>query len=167
MLQRTISTLEYLATDPVGGAKVGSTPHSIIHREGKAAVRYFAPEPTDQPRRPLFISMPLINRWYIWDLRPEVSLVGKLIRAGHPVYLLDWGVPGDEDADRPLSYYVDTVLGRAIARSRRHAAAQHKTEDLAAIGYCVGGTFLAMHLARFPDAVSRVAFVCTPIDFHA
>jgi polyhydroxyalkanoate synthase len=42
-----------------------------------------------------------------------------------------------------------------------------KYESMAAIGYCVGGTFLAAHLALRPERVSRVCFLATPIDFHA
>jgi polyhydroxyalkanoate synthase len=167
-LGRTAKTAEFLAHDPVLTAKAGQTPHEIIHRQGKAAVRYFAPDPgTEGTHQPVFVSMPLINTWTVWDLLPGRSVVAKLNAAGVPVYLLDWGRPGDEDAERPLSYYVDEVMGRALHRSKRHARAHHDTEGFDAIGYCVGGTFLSVFLARNPDAVRSAAFVCTPIDFHA
>jgi polyhydroxyalkanoate synthase len=65
-----------------------------------------------------------------------------------------------------MSYYVDEVLGRMIDRAKRHARSHHDTDELDAIGYCVGGTFLSIHLARHPGQVKRVAFVATPIDFH-
>lgn len=164
MLQRTLDTLEYLRNDPVGEAKTGQTPHEIIFRGGKSCVRYFAP--VEAKHRPLFISMPLINTWNIWDLLPGSSLVAALRDQGFPVYLLDWGKPGPEDAANPLSYYIDTVLGRAIDRSTRHARARYGVDQLDAIGYCVGGSFLAIHIARHPQAVRKLALVAAPIDFH-
>lgn len=161
MLQRTMATVKFLATSPVAASRVGTTPHEVIHRDGPAALRYFAP--AEAKFAPVVISMPLINTWYIWDLRPDVSLIVKLRDAGVPVYVIDWGKPGPEAQDRPLSHYIDTVLGRMFDRARRHAG----TDVIDAIGYCVGGTFLAAHLARHPEQVRRVAFVATPIDFHS
>jgi polyhydroxyalkanoate synthase len=163
MLQRTLDTAQFLARDPVARVRTGATPHAVLHRQGSVALRYFSP--TEATQTPVLISMPLINTWTIWDLLPEVSLVAALLCRGIPVYLVDWGRPGVEDAQRPMSYFVDDVLGRAFDRARRHAIGAHGTDQLDAIGYCVGGTFLAVHLARH-DHARKAAFVCTPIDFH-
>lgn len=158
MLHRALSTSAWLATDPIRRARPGRTPHEAIHRQGPARLRFFR----GGGARALFVSMPLINRWTIWDLMPGHSVVEALTAGGVDVYLLDWGAPGPEDADRPLEHYVDAVLGRALDRARRHAG---RVLDVA--GYCVGGTFLAWHLARRAPAVRSAAFVATPIDFHA
>lgn len=161
MIHQAVATARFLSTNPVKSVKSGQTPHRVIHRENKACVRYFAP--AEAKFAPVFVSMPLINTWTIFDLLPGRSVIEALTKAGVPVYVLDWGRPGPEDQSRPLSYYVDTVLGRAIDRSCRHAG----VEQIDAIGYCVGGTFLSMHLARHPGRVRRVCFLATPIDFHA
>ncbi len=107
--------------------------------------------------------MPLINTWTIWDLLPDRSVVGALLETGAPVYLVDWGTPGPEDLRLELTDVIDERLGRMIDRACRDAG----VEELDAIGYCVGGTFLALHLARNPSPVRRLCLVCTPIDFHA
>jgi polyhydroxyalkanoate synthase len=166
LLRRNKATMEFLLQDPVRSARSGKTPHSVIHRQNKLVLRHFAPA---NPRHvPVFISMPLINTWTIFDLLPGRSVIEALVQAGVPVYLIDWGRPGDEDEDRDLSYYVDELLGRALQRSIRHARQHYGAERLDAIGYCVGGTFLSMHLARNqPPAIRRLALLATPIDFHA
>jgi len=166
LLGRTAQTARFLAADPVLTAKGGQSPHEVIFRMGKSALRYFPPAGDAAAQRPVVISMPLINTWTIFDLMPGRSVIAKLNAAGFPVYLLDWGRPGDEDAERPMSYYIDGVLGRVFDRARRHASKHHDTDQLDAIGYCVGGTFLAIHLARHPEQAVRAAFVATPIDFH-
>lgn len=160
MIAQSLAAARWLATDPVAKARVGRSPHVVLHRNGKACLRHFAP--AEARHRPVFVVMPLINTWTIFDLLPGKSVVEHLVDAGVPVYLLDWGRPGPEDADVPLARYVDGTLGHLLDRARRHAGG-----SLDAVGYCVGGTFLAVHLARHPQApVERLALVNTPIDFH-
>lgn len=164
LAERTLETVKYLAGDPVAAVRTGQTPHDVIFTQNKAALRFF--RPAQATAAPVFVSMPLINTWTIWDLLPGKSTIAALVAAGVPVYVLDWGRPGPEDARIPLSDYVDGLLGRMLDRAKRHARAQGYAPDVDAIGYCVGGTFLAVHLARH-GGVRRAAFVCTPIDFHA
>lgn len=168
MLQRTIDTNRFLAADPIRTIRTGQTPHEVVFRQGKSALRYFPVAPgVERKTDPVFVSMPLINTWTIWDLLPGRSVFEALTNAGTPVYCIDWGRPGDEDAHRPLSYYLDDVLVRMLDRAERHAAAHDLTDGkLNAIGYCVGGTFLAVAISRNPDRFDRTAFVATPIDFH-
>lgn len=164
MYAEAIETARFLATEPAASVQTGRTPHSLVLRANKSSLFYFAPAVVKHA--PVFISMPLINTWTVFDLLPGRSVVEALVGAGVPVYLLDWGRPGPEDQENPMSYYVDTMLGRMIQRACRHAGVQ----QIDAIGYCVGGTFLAAHIARNQSGadsrVRRVAFLATPIDFH-
>ncbi len=164
---RTLRTLAFLAEDPVRTARTGTTPHEVVFRQGKVQLRWFPPAPKAPRRRAVVVSMPLINTWSVWDLLPGRSVFAKLAAAGVPVYVVDWGRPGDEDEQRPLAYYVDEVLTRLFDRARRHDRASGGTGEVDAIGYCVGGTFLAAHLSLHPEHAVRAAFVATPIDFHA
>lgn len=161
MIAQSYAAARWLAADPVAKIGIGRTPHAVVARNQKASLRYFAPEAVKH--RPVFVSMPLINTWTIFDLLPGKSVVEALTAAGIPVYVLDWGRPGPEDADVPLARYVDGTLAYMLDRARRHAG----VEALDAVGYCVGGTFLTVHLARHPDApVRRLLLLNTPIDFH-
>lgn len=158
-LSQKADTLRWLAADPVATAETGKTPHEVIFRDHKACVRYFAP--TQATRPPVFCVMPLINTWTVFDLAPGRSVVAALMAAGVPVYVMDWGRAGAEDQDTPMAHYVDTVLGRCLRRAVRHAG----VERIDVLGYCVGGTFLAAHLARNPGPARRAFFLATPIDF--
>ena len=168
MLQRTIEIGAFLSSDAVARAPIGGSPHAVIHRQHETALRFFAPV-GHATARPLFISMPLINTWSIFDLLPERSVVAALTQAGVPVYLLDWGRAGPQARDRPLHVVIDDILPRALRRATRHARQQGTLAADAlpdALGYCVGGTFLAICLSRHPLA-RRVALLAAPIDFHA
>jgi polyhydroxyalkanoate synthase len=138
----------------------GGTPHAVVARVGAASLRHF---PATGAVHTLFVCMPLINTWTVFDLMPGHSVVESLVARGVSVYLLDWGRPGPQDRERSLGHFVDGVLGRMLAAACRHAAVQ----QMDCLGYCVGGTFLAMHAARHPQRVSRLALLCAPIDFAA
>jgi polyhydroxyalkanoate synthase len=94
-------------------ANVGATPKDVVWRRDKAELwRYHSGS-----RRfdtPVLIVHSLVSRSYILDLRPGNSLVEFLNDFGFDVFLLDWGVPDELDAENTLETYVDEYLPRAV-----------------------------------------------------
>lgn len=167
-IARMIELSQWWGTAPIASARSGQTPHRVVFRQNKAAVRYF-PALDGARFQPVFVSMPLINTWTVFDLLPGQSVVEALTQSGVPVYLLDWGRPGPEDREQTLGDIIDGVLVRCLKRATRHArAAGTLAPDGAvdALGYCVGGTFLSVALARHPGLARRMALLAAPIDFH-
>src|SRR5262249_2261572 len=93
---------------------VGKSPKDRLWRKNKAQRFRYRRERAATRRTPVFLCMPLINRSYIFDLRPWVSFVEFLLREGHEVFLLDWGTPGDEDRGLDIEAYVMRYLGRTL-----------------------------------------------------
>ncbi|MEZ4320243.1 MAG: alpha/beta fold hydrolase [Myxococcota bacterium] len=139
---------------------VGTTPHTVIHRQDKLEVRYYAPVGSER-LAPVVVVPSLINRAYVCDLEPDRSLVGGLAKLGHPVYLVDWGIPGPEDADEGVAYILLTLLHRSVVRACHHARA----EKVMLLGYCQGGTLAAMYTALRPQKVGALSCLATPVDF--
>ncbi|MCP4805823.1 MAG: alpha/beta fold hydrolase [Proteobacteria bacterium] len=138
---------------------VGQTPNVVIHRHDKLVVRYYAPRGTER-RAPIVLVPSLINKAYILDLEPDRSVVTEFADRGHPTYLIDWGVPQPEDADEDVRYVLDELLARSLRRIRRHAR-----QTPVALGYCMGGTLLAMGIARHPDLVRGLILLAAPFRF--
>jgi polyhydroxyalkanoate synthase len=104
----------------------------------------------------------LVNRAYILDLAPGKSLARFLAETGHRVFLIDWDAPGEIERDFGLSDYIAGRLERAL----RECVRAHGSK-VALAGYCMGG-LLALALAqRRPEAVTKLALLATPWDFHA
>ncbi len=139
---------------------VGLHPSDVIHRHDKLEVRYYAPV---GPRvaTPAVLVPSLINKAYILDLEPGRSLVEALTAAGHPTYLVDWGVPEEEDGDEDVAYVLLDLLHRSIERICRHAASRQAN----LLGYCMGGTLAAMYAALRPERVARLLCLAAPIRF--
>ena len=141
--------------------KVGATPKEVVWRRGKAQLwRYRGPGVRFSP--PVVIVHSLVSRSYILDLRPGSSTVEYLVNAGLDVFMLDWGVPDELDADNSLETYVDGYLPRALAAVRRETGCHEVT----LAGYCLGGIMAALYAAGHADAAVRnLILMATPIDF--
>lgn len=142
--------------------RLAPSPRRTLYREGSARLVHFQPPPDVAPAAapPVLLVPSLINRWYVLDLRPGASLVEALVAAGLDVYLIDWGIPGDED--RHLTW--DDVLAR-LARAVRRTRRAARAEKVSLIGYCMGGTLAAIHAALEPDGVAALVDLLGPVDF--
>ncbi len=163
-----VNALEFtnilLTTDD---ARVGTTPREVVwtHRE-TTLYRYRSSD-----RRhavPLLLVFALINRPEIFDLRPGSSLVEFLLAEGFDVFLVDWGYPGEEDADMGLAEYVCDELDWAVRETLRAAG----TDELTLMGWCIGATLCAMYcgLDRGPGGrapVRNLVELTMPIDGRA
>jgi poly[(R)-3-hydroxyalkanoate] polymerase subunit PhaC len=141
---------------------VGATPRDVIwtHR-GVTLYRYRSTARTHPI--PLLLVFALINRPAIFDLRPGGSLVEYLLAQGFDVFLVDWGVPGDEDADMGFEEYVCDELEWSIRETLRASGAH----ELTLVGWCMGATMCAMYcgLDRGGDRppVRNLALLTMPI----
>jgi polyhydroxyalkanoate synthase subunit PhaC len=140
---------------------LGATPKDVVWKSGKAQLwRYKGGDRRYGP--PVVIVHSLVSRSYILDLRPGNSLVEYLTNAGLDVFMLDWGVPDELDADNDLARYVDWYMPRALAAARR--ASGH--EELTLAGYCLGGVLAALYAAGHEEAnVRNLILMATPIDY--
>ena len=63
--------------------------------------------------KPVLIVSSLINRYYVLDLLPELSVIALLNRRGFDVYVLDWKSPGPDGPALGFTDYVDGVIPAA------------------------------------------------------
>jgi polyhydroxyalkanoate synthase subunit PhaC len=143
-------------------AETGQTPREVVWTKNKARLYRYVPVVERPHPVPIVLVYALINRPYILDLMPGNSFVEYLVGHGFDVYLLDWGIPGDEDRQLSFEHYVLDYLPRAIRRALRTSAA----EEFTLFGYCMGGTMSAIYAALFPDKPLRnLVLLTAPIDF--
>ena len=148
--------------------EVGATPADVVHRENKWRLLRYRPlgGPEQKERAPKFetpvLLVPsLINRHYVMDLMPGKSMAEDLVKAGHDVYVLDWGTPGDEDRHLTFDDVVDRYLGRAIRKVAK-SSPRGKTHVL---GYCLGGTMATIHAAVHQEHIASLLVLAAPVSF--
>jgi polyhydroxyalkanoate synthase len=141
--------------------KVGATPKEVVWRRGKAELWRYR-NGTVRYGPPVLIVHSLVSRSYILDLRPGNSLIEYLTNAGIDVFLLDWGVPDELDADNDLERYVDWYLPRAVDAALRESG----SDEVTMVGYCLGGVLAALYAAGHADApVRNLILMATPVDY--
>jgi polyhydroxyalkanoate synthase len=156
---RARNGLKYLGG--VDRPQVGQTPKDVVFRRHKAELwHYRSDQVTHQP--PVLIVMSLISRSYILDLAPGNSFVSRLRDEGLDVYMLDWGIPDEADADNTFETYIDDYLPKAVDAVLERSG----TPNLTILGYCFGGLLSVLYAARHHDAPLRnLVVMATPTDF--
>ncbi len=137
------------------------TPRTLVWSHGKARLYRYGTEPDDRLSVPVLLVYALILRPYILDLVPGRSLVETLVSRGFDVYLLDWGIPGSDDAELGLDDYVAGYLPAAILRILELSSAS----QVSMLGYCQGGTIATTYAGLFPESVRNLVLLGAPIDF--
>lgn len=145
----------------IDAVPVGATPKDVVWRQDRCSLYRYRND-TVQWSPPLFICFSLISRSYILDLHPGNSFVEHLRDAGFDVFLLDFGVADERDAQNTLEDYVDGYLPTAMRRALEVAGA----DELNLIGYCFGGDLSLLTVARHPELPIRsLTAIATPVDF--
>ncbi len=143
-----------------GRPPVGTSAADVVHAENKwRLLRYRSPEV--RYRTPVLLVPSLINRHYVLDLLPGRSFAQHLVEHGFDVFCIDWGTPTDEDRYLTFEDVADRYLGRALRVASRASdrGAAH------VLGYCMGGTLAAAHVARRPERVATLMTLAAPIAF--
>jgi polyhydroxyalkanoate synthase subunit PhaC len=105
----------------LAGARVatGQTPKEVIWTKNKTTLYRYVPREETRFPVPLLLVYALIDRPFILDLIPGNSFVEYLVEQGFDVYLLDWGIPGDEDHVLSFDDYVLDYLAEAVRQVLR------------------------------------------------
>jgi poly[(R)-3-hydroxyalkanoate] polymerase subunit PhaC len=150
-----------LGKEPIEFVRGPATAHRVLD-DGPLARLLRYPSTKPGSTRPLLIVSSLINRYYVLDLLPELSVIALLNRRGFDVYALDWKSPGPAGPDLGFTDYVDGVIPSAA----KQVAALHHGALPAVIGYCMGGTLSVMFAARHADKLRALCLLGTPVEFR-
>ena len=143
-------------------APLGPTPSDTVWEQGKVHVRRYRRETPAPLGPPVLLFLGLVSRSYVFDLWKGNSYVQRLMDAGFDVFVLDWGVPDEQDAGNTMETYVQGYLPRAI----RVVQDETGSDDVSMIGYCMGGDLALLGLAAQPDLpVRNLVTMATPIDY--
>ncbi|MGW1006047.1 alpha/beta fold hydrolase [Streptomyces sp. NPDC002520] len=141
-------------------ANIAATPRDVVWTHRTTTLYRYRSDRRRHPV-PVLLVFALINRPDVFDLRPGNSFVEFLLGEGFDVYLLDWGVPDEEDADRGLETYVCDQLHWAVRRVLRSSG----SDRVSLAGWCMGAAFTAMYAALHPGGpVANTVLLTMPFD---
>ena len=150
------------------GRNLAITPGKVIYQNELMQLIQYAPTSWTVLKRPILIVPPWINKYYILDLTPEKSFVKWCVDQGLTVFVISWVNPDAKLAGKGFADYVREgplealeVIGRVTDEEKVHT-----------IGYCAGGTLLAVTLAymaaKGEERVLSATLCAAQVDFtHA
>jgi polyhydroxyalkanoate synthase len=125
------------------GKNVATTQGTVVYRNDLIEVIQYTPSTQTVYARPLVIMPPWINKYYILDLQPKNSFVKYAVDSGFQTFLISWRNPDASMAHLKFEDYLESGAGAAT----KAAMAVTGASDVNYVGYCLGGTLLAVLLA--------------------
>ena len=144
------------------GRNLALTPGDVVFENELIQLIQYRPATKQVAARPLVMVPPCINKYYILDLQPENSFVAHAVGQGNTVFMVSWRNVGPEQGHLTWDDYLDKGVLTALRVAKEIA----KSDQVNALGFCVGGTLLGSFLAdENPDWVASVTLLATMLDF--
>jgi polyhydroxyalkanoate synthase len=153
------------ATAFAPGRNLALTPGKVVHRNKLIELIQYAPTTAQVRATPLLLLPPWINKYYILDLQPKNSLIGYLVAQGFTVFVVSWKNPDASMEDTTIEDYMHLGPLEASEVVREITG----SPKLNVMGYCIGGTLLAMTLAwlatKHDERFGAATFIVSLQDF--
>lgn len=148
------------------GETIAATKGQVVYENELMQLIQYAPATDKTFQTPILMIPAWINKYYVFDLREQNSMIKWLVDKGHTVFVISWVNPDESLAGKGFDDYLsDGPLAaldviETITGSRRSSV----------IGYCLGGTLTSIMLAylRAHGQAKRIAsatFLTTLVDF--
>ena len=125
------------------GRNLALTPGKVVLRNRLVELIQYAPTTKTVHSIPLLILPPWINKYYILDMQPKNSLVAYLVAQGFSVFIVSWKNPDAAMDDITIEDYMRLGVLETADAVRDITG----SPTLNVMGYCIGGTLLAITLA--------------------
>ena len=151
--------------DYVPGKTVAVQPGRVVYRNALMEIIQYAPSTETVWRQPVLIVPAWLMKFYILDLTPRDSLIHYLVGRGHTVFVVSWKNPGADMASVTFDDYRRDGVMVAIDIVEAIVPGQ----KIQIVGYCLGGTVVAIAAAAMADQrddrLASVTLLAAQTDF--
>ena len=141
---------------------INRTPSEVIEMKGRFNLLHYRLDLPIIHKTPLLVVGSLINRYYILDLLPNVSIIKNLQRQGFDIYATDWGTPKSFDKDLTLETYAEEYVKNAVEKVKEVTG----SDKVSLLGYCWGGIFSLIYTSTHQENVKNLILHATPVDIN-
>lgn len=148
------------------GKDIAATPGSVVFQNDLMQLIQYEATTKEVHAVPLLLTPAWINKYYVFDLKPESSLVKWLVGQGYTVFVISWVNPDEKLGRKRFDDYLLEGPLKALEVIERIT----KTKQTALMSYCLGGTLSAILLSYLratgqEQRVASVTYLTTLVDF--
>ncbi|OWU82342.1 poly(R)-hydroxyalkanoic acid synthase [Oceanicola sp. 22II-s10i] len=147
------------------GGNIAATPGQVVYRNHMIELIQYAPATEKVHAIPLIIFPPWINKFYILDLKEQNSLIKWITEQGFTLFVVSWVNPDESYRNTGLEDYIEDGFLAAV----REVKEITEQDQVNVVGYCIGGTTLAMTLSlmkkRGDTSIKSATFFTALTDF--
>lgn len=148
------------------GKNIATTPGKVIYQNDLLQLIQYSSSTSTVFEIPILLIPPCINKFYIYDLRPENSFVKWLIDQGYTVFMVSWVNPDQRISNKSFEDYVFEGIESALKVILKVA----NTKKVNAVGFCIGGNILGTYAAYMADEknnpLASTTYLATLFDFQ-
>jgi len=147
------------------GKTIATTPGKVVFQNDLFQLIQYEPLTNRVAKRPLLIVPAWINKYYIFDLKPDNSFVRWALESGLTVFIISWTNPDERHANKTLTDYALEGVKTAIDQVCEISG----EKKINALGYCNGGTLLSLLMVYLKEKkespIASATLLVTPFDF--
>ena len=147
------------------GENLANTPGAVIFRNELIEILQYTPTTPKVRANPILIVPPCVNKFYIFDINENKSMIRYLVEQGNAVFTISWRNPDAKMAEYDWNDYIE----KGILTALDVTADITKADKIELLSWCNASAMMMAALAVMPEnqkkLVSTATFLSAMADF--